>query len=100
MNRSLIACVLVMLLAACSEPAPQALGTLEYDRIALPAPAAERIVDIAVREGERVEAGARGGGRARLIKKIECRAIFFSHGMHYCTTVRMQMNFNKGLECY
>jgi len=59
MNRSAIACVLVMLLAACSEPPPQALGTLEYDRIALPAPAAERIVDIAVREGERVEAGAR-----------------------------------------
>ncbi|MBE2293169.1 MAG: HlyD family efflux transporter periplasmic adaptor subunit [Xanthomonadales bacterium] len=59
MNRSAIACVLAMLLAACSEPPPQALGTLEYDRIALPAPAAERIVDIAVREGERVEAGAR-----------------------------------------
>ena len=51
MNRSLIACVLVMLLAACSEPAQQALGTLEYDRITLPAPAAERIVEIAVREG-------------------------------------------------
>ena len=42
MNRSLIACVLVMLLAACSEPAQQALGTLEYDRISLPAPSAER----------------------------------------------------------
>ena len=59
MNRSLIACVLVMLLAACSEPAQQALGTLEYDRITLPAPAAERIVEIAVREGEQVQAGAR-----------------------------------------
>ncbi|MGA9341324.1 MAG: HlyD family efflux transporter periplasmic adaptor subunit, partial [Rhodanobacteraceae bacterium] len=36
---------------------PQALGTLEYDRITLPAPVAERIVAIDVREGERVEAG-------------------------------------------
>ncbi|MCD9029757.1 HlyD family efflux transporter periplasmic adaptor subunit [Luteimonas sp. BDR2-5] len=48
-----------MLLAGCAQAPPQALGTLEYDRIALPAPAAERIVDIAVHEGERVEAGAR-----------------------------------------
>ena len=44
-------------LAACSKPPPQALGTLEYDRITLPAPAAERIVAIDVREGERVPAG-------------------------------------------
>src|SRR5687768_15201574 len=44
-------------LAACSDDAPQALGTLEYDRITLPAPAAERIVSIDVREGERVAAG-------------------------------------------
>lgn len=44
-------------LAACSKPLPQALGTLEYDRITLPAPAAERVVAIDVREGERVEAG-------------------------------------------
>lgn len=49
----------LVLLAACAPSAPQALGTLEYERIALPSPAAERIVDIAVREGERVEAGAR-----------------------------------------
>ena len=46
-------------LAACTDPPPQALGTLEYDRIAVPAPAAERIVGIAVREGEQVRAGAR-----------------------------------------
>jgi HlyD family secretion protein len=44
-------------LAACSKQPPQALGTLEYDRITLPAPAAERIVAIEVREGERVSAG-------------------------------------------
>ncbi|MGJ4731230.1 hemolysin secretion protein D, partial [Luteimonas sp. SDU101] len=52
-------CVALLLLAACRHDAPSALGTLEYDRIALPAPAAERIVAIDVREGERVEAGAR-----------------------------------------
>lgn len=67
MNRSPIgrwrvgACAIVatLALAACGREPQQALGTLEYDRIALPSPAAERIVDIAVREGERVEAGAR-----------------------------------------
>lgn len=47
----------VLALAACSRSAPQALGTLEYDRITLPAPAAERIVAVKVRAGERVEAG-------------------------------------------
>ena len=33
-------CVVVLLLAACRHEAPSALGTLEFDRIALPAPAA------------------------------------------------------------
>ena len=51
--------VLAMLLAACGREPPQALGTLEYDRIALPAPAAERIVGIDVREGQAVAAGER-----------------------------------------
>jgi HlyD family secretion protein len=46
-----------LILAGCSDDRPQALGTLEYDRIALPAPTAERIVAIDVREGERVAAG-------------------------------------------
>lgn len=50
----LIGCVL---LSACGKRAPQALGTLEYDRINLPAPAAERIIAVEVREGERVRAG-------------------------------------------
>ena len=45
-------------LAGCRDDAPQALGTLEYDRVTLPAPVAERIVSIDVREGQRVEAGA------------------------------------------
>ncbi|MGY0799113.1 HlyD family secretion protein [Lysobacter sp. A286] len=47
----------MLLLAACGDDPSQALGTLEYHRIALPAPAAERIVAIEVREGEKVEAG-------------------------------------------
>ncbi|MCW8808285.1 MAG: HlyD family efflux transporter periplasmic adaptor subunit [Rhodanobacter sp.] len=44
-------------LAGCRKEPVQALGTLEYDRITLPAPVAERIVAIDVREGERVRAG-------------------------------------------
>jgi HlyD family secretion protein len=44
-------------LAACKPDAPQALGTLEYDRITLPAPAAERIVAIDVHEGDIVTEG-------------------------------------------
>jgi HlyD family secretion protein len=46
-----------LLLAACADEPPQALGTLEYDRIALPAPAAERIVAVEVREGDTVTEG-------------------------------------------
>ena len=59
-NRWKRACVLVLVasLAACGEPPPQVLGTLEWDRITLPAPVAERIVRIDVREGEVVAAGA------------------------------------------
>ncbi len=53
---SLAACVLA--LAACAESPPAALGTLEFDRITVPAPVAERIVSIDVREGEQVAAGA------------------------------------------
>ncbi len=45
-------------LAGCADDAPQVLGTLEYDRITLPAPSAERIVSVDVREGDRVKAGA------------------------------------------
>jgi len=47
----------IAVLSACSKAPPQALGTLEYDRITLPAPAAERIVSIDVREGQHVAAG-------------------------------------------
>lgn len=45
-------------IGGCADEAPQVLGTLEYDRVSLPAPAAERIVSIAVREGDRVAVGA------------------------------------------
>ena len=60
MNASKIASLsIALLLAACAKETPQALGTLEYDRVTLPAPVAERIVAIDVREGQQVEAGAR-----------------------------------------
>jgi HlyD family secretion protein len=49
----------LLLLAACAKSPPQALGTLEYDRVTLPAPAAERIVAIGVHEGQQVAAGAK-----------------------------------------
>jgi HlyD family secretion protein len=57
MIRRMVVLFVVAGLGACSKSPPQALGTLEYDRITLPAPAAERIVAIDVREGEQVEAG-------------------------------------------
>jgi len=49
--------LLVLVLAACAKAPPEALGTLEFDRVSLPSPAAERIVAIDVREGEQVAAG-------------------------------------------
>lgn len=60
MNASKIAPLFAaLLLAACAKETPQALGTLEYDRVALPAPVAEKIVSIDVREGQQVDAGTR-----------------------------------------
>jgi len=47
----------LLVLGGCRDDSPKALGTLEYDRITVPAPAAERIVAIDVREGERVRSG-------------------------------------------
>ncbi|MEO8314445.1 MAG: HlyD family efflux transporter periplasmic adaptor subunit [Pseudomonadota bacterium] len=47
----------LLLLGACSKEVPRSLGTLEWDRITLPSPAAERITAIDVREGQRVKAG-------------------------------------------
>ena len=47
----------LLALAACAKPPPQALGTLEFDRITMPSPVAERIVAIEAHEGEQVAAG-------------------------------------------
>ena len=58
LDRMWMTMALACALAGCGEDAPQVLGTLEYDRISLPAPAAERIVSVDVREGDRVKAGA------------------------------------------
>lgn len=56
-RHAMTAVALAMLASACGREAPQALGTLEYDRVTLPAPVAERIVSIDVREGQQVAAG-------------------------------------------
>jgi HlyD family secretion protein len=56
-KRTVLLVLLAAAVVACREAPPQALGTLEYDRITLPAPAAERIVEINVREGQKVAAG-------------------------------------------
>ena len=44
-------------LAGCAKQGPQALGTLEWDRITLPATASEPIVEISASEGQDVHAG-------------------------------------------
>ncbi len=55
--RTLAPLLALLLAGGCSTDAPQALGTLEFDRITVPAPASERIVAIDVREGEQVVEG-------------------------------------------
>jgi HlyD family secretion protein len=45
------------MLASCAPKAPQVLGTLEWDRIALPAPVSERIAEMPAHEGQVVAAG-------------------------------------------
>ena len=56
--RSVALATAMLVLAACRADAPQALGTLEWDRVTLPAPVAENIVRVDVREGQQVAAGA------------------------------------------
>ena len=56
LQRAALSAVILML-AGCTPDAPQALGTLEWDRVTLPSPVAERIVRIDVREGQQVAAG-------------------------------------------
>ena len=55
--RLLVPVFLASLLSACGNDAPRALGTLEFDRVTVPAPVAEKIVAIEVREGQAVHAG-------------------------------------------
>jgi len=57
MKRTALMLLLAALLAACSPEPDHALGTLERDRISLPAPVSERIAEIPVREGQTVAAG-------------------------------------------
>lgn len=51
------AVLFVALAAGCSPAGPQVVGTLERDRISLPAPVSERIASIEVVEGDDVAAG-------------------------------------------
>jgi HlyD family secretion protein len=53
----LLALLLLAALAGCQRSTDAAPGTLEYDRITLPAPAGERIVALHVRAGDPVKAG-------------------------------------------
>jgi len=59
MNRALLI-VAVCLLAACGKKSePVVLGTLEWDRISLPAEASEPVLELDVAEGAMVKAGER-----------------------------------------
>ncbi|MBS0212162.1 MAG: HlyD family efflux transporter periplasmic adaptor subunit [Proteobacteria bacterium] len=53
-----VSCAMVLLVAGCAPKSPQVLGTVEWDRITLPAPVSERIAKVDVREGDAVAAGA------------------------------------------
>lgn len=57
MKTSLAIVLAALLATGCSSAPEYALGTLERDRISLPAPVSERIADIPVREGQDVQAG-------------------------------------------
>lgn len=58
MNQRLSIAMAVLSLTACSPMPEAAIGTLERERISLPAPVSERITDIPVHEGQTVQAGA------------------------------------------
>lgn len=57
MTRTVAVSLITLLLCACAKEPEHVLGTLERDRISLPAPVSERIAEINVREGEQVAAG-------------------------------------------
>lgn len=51
--------IFLFIIQGCEKPPEQALGTLEWDRVNSRIPASEIIVNIEVKEGQRVEAGDR-----------------------------------------
>jgi HlyD family secretion protein len=55
--RFLTALLALVLLTHCAKESPQALGTLEWDRITLPATASEPIAEISAKEGQDVVVG-------------------------------------------
>ena len=57
MRRLLLSTLLLAALTGCADADKPLLGTLEWDRVSLPAEASEVLLRIAVAEGERVEAG-------------------------------------------
>ena len=57
MRRLLLSALLLAALTGCTDADKPLLGTLEWDRVSLPAEASEVLLRIAVAEGERVEAG-------------------------------------------
>lgn len=57
MRRLLLSALLLVALTGCADADKPLLGTLEWDRVSLPAEASEVLLRITVAEGERVEAG-------------------------------------------
>ena len=57
MRRLLLSALLLAALTGCADADKPLLGTLEWDRVSLPAEASEVLLRVAVAEGERVEAG-------------------------------------------
>ena len=57
MRRLLLSALLLAALTGCADADKPLLGTLEWDRVSLPAEASEVLLRITVAEGERVEAG-------------------------------------------
>lgn len=53
----LLLTIFLLFIQGCEKPPEEALGTLEWDRVNSRIPASELIVNIAVKEGQRVEAG-------------------------------------------
>lgn len=57
MHRLLLSSLLLACLAGCDSGGEQLLGTLEWDRVGLPAEASETVLSWQVAEGDRVETG-------------------------------------------